>query len=158
MSMFPGWSITRTVTLPFLSATSKGITLQPKAERNRAEKVIKSLGVVTSGPDQEVDSLSGGNQQKVVVGRWLQGDPKLLILDEPFRGVDIGARRVISKKARELADKNAGVLVLTSEVDELLEVADRILVLVDGVPRLDAYVDQTSQDEIVSKMSQVSEV
>lgn len=158
MSMFPGWSITRTITLPFLKITSKGMVLQPKLERNRAQEVISRLGVVTSGPEQEVDSLSGGNQQKVVVGRWLQGEPTLLILDEPFRGVDIGARRVISQKARELAGKNAGVLVLTSEVDELLEVADRIVVLVDGVPRMDAYVDQTNQEEIVSKMSEVSEV
>jgi len=158
MSMFPGWSITRTVTLPFLDITSKGLVLQPKVERNKAEAVIANLGVVCSGPDQEVDSLSGGNQQKVVVGRWLQGNPTLLILDEPFRGVDIGARRVISKKARELAGNSAGVLVLTSEVDELLEVADRIVVLVDGFPTLDSYADQTNQDEIVSKMSEVSEV
>lgn len=157
MSMFPGWSISKTVSLPFLGSISKGALLQPKIERTRAQEVIDNLVVVATDSDQEVDSLSGGNQQKVVVGRWLQEDPVLMMLDEPFRGVDIGARSVISKKIRELAAKNIGVLVLTSEVDELLGVADRIIVLVDGSPRLDAYADQTSQSEIVSKMSNVSE-
>jgi simple sugar transport system ATP-binding protein len=91
----------------------------------------------------------------VVVGRWLKGQPKLLILDEPFRGVDIGARRVISLQARELAKSGAGVLVLTSEVDELLEIADRVIVLVDGEPRLDTYLSETSREEIVHEMSEV---
>ena len=81
--------------------------------------------------------------------------PKFLILDEPFRGVDIGARRTISLRARELARSGSGVLVLTSEVDELLEIADRVIVLVDGEPRLDRYLSETSREEIVHEMSEV---
>lgn len=154
-SMFPSWSIAKTTSLPFLSQLSKGPNLGIGAEKSRASEIISDLQIVAQGPDQEVDSLSGGNQQKVVVGRWLKGQPKLLILDEPFRGVDIGARRVISLQARELAKSGAGVLVLTSEVDELLEIADRVIVLVDGEPRLDTYLSETSREEIVHEMSEV---
>jgi simple sugar transport system ATP-binding protein len=80
----------------------------------------------------------------------------MLILDEPFRGVDIGARRTISGKSRALAESGSAVMVLTSEVDELLEVADRVIVLVDGEPKLDTYLSETSREEIVEKMSEVA--
>jgi simple sugar transport system ATP-binding protein len=154
-SMFPGWSIARTTSLPFLNQLSKGPKLGIGAEKVRASEIISDLQIVANGPDQQVDALSGGNQQKVVVGRWLKGMPKFLILDEPFRGVDIGARRTISLRARELAKSGSGVLVLTSEVDELLEIADRVIVLVDGEPKLDTYLSETSREEIVHEMSEV---
>lgn len=155
-SMLPGWSIAKTVSLPFLKEVTNGLTIQNDLENSRSEQVIGDLGVVSQGVNQEVDSLSGGNQQKVIVGRWLKGEPKLLMLDEPFRGVDIGARRVISERTRKLAQSGAGVLVLTSEVDELLEVADRVIVLVDGVPKLDTYLSETSREQIVETMSEVA--
>ncbi len=155
-SMLPGWSIARTASLPFLkSVTSRGI-LNFGKERALGLDLIHEFSVVAGNDEQEVDSLSGGNQQKVVVGRWLHGTPRLLLLDEPFRGVDIGARRDISRKAREVAGAGVGVVVLTSDIDEVLEVADRIVVLVDGVPRLDTYSSQTNRDQIVARMSEVA--
>ena len=155
-SMFPEWSIARTASLPFLGQLSKGLQLGFQAEKNRAKEIIEELQVVATGPEQVVDALSGGNQQKIVVGRWLKGKPEMLILDEPFRGVDIGARRTISIKARNLAESGSAVMVLTSEVDELLEVADRVIVLVDGEPKMDTYLSETSREEIVGKMSEVA--
>ena len=155
-SMFPSWSIARTASLPFLGQLSNGLQLGFQAEKIRAKEIIEELQVVATGPEQEVDALSGGNQQKVVVGRWLKGKPEMLILDEPFRGVDIGARRTISVKSRALAESGSAVMVLTSEVDELLEVADRVIVLVDGEPKLDTYLSETSREEIVGKMSEVA--
>ena len=155
-SMLPGWSIARTVSLPFLNQFSSGFVLSFTAERGEGQRIIDDLGVVATGPDQDVDALSGGNQQKIVVGRWLQGNPQLLLLDEPFRGVDIGARREISRKARSVAGEGNAVMVLTSDIDEALEVADRILVLVDGEARFDSYVSQTSREQILSKMSEVA--
>jgi simple sugar transport system ATP-binding protein len=155
-SMLPGWSIARTASLPFLkSITSRGI-LNFGTEHRLGRNLIDEFSVVAGGAEQEVDSLSGGNQQKVVVGRWLHGTPRVLLLDEPFRGVDIGARRDISRKAREVAGTGVGVIVLTSDIDEVLEVADRIVVLVDGVPRLDTYSSQTNRDQIVARMSEVA--
>ena len=155
LSMFADWSIQRTVTLPFLDQITRGFTLDNSREKKMGSDVIAELGVVAEGPAQPVDSLSGGNQQKVVVGRWLQGDPQVLVLDEPFRGVDIGARRTISAKARSLASQGRGVVVFTSEVDELLEVADRVIVMVDGEPRMDTYLSETNREEIVNTMSEV---
>lgn len=155
-SMLPGWSISRTASLPFLGAVSHQGIMDFRAERRGGTELIEELGVVATGEGQELDALSGGNQQKVVVGRWLQPDARLLMLDEPFRGVDIAARRIISEKARDVAAGGIGVLVLTSDIDEVLEVADRIIVLVDGVPRMDLYSSQTNRDEIVARMSEVA--
>lgn len=155
-SMLPGWSIARTASLPFLGSVSRRGVLQFNRERDRGGRLISDLSVVATGAEQEVDALSGGNQQKIVVGRWLQQGAQLLMLDEPFRGVDIGARRIISKKAREAAAAGLGVIVFTSDIDEVLEVADRIIVLVDGVPRMDEYSTETQRDEIVARMSEVA--
>jgi simple sugar transport system ATP-binding protein len=155
-SMLPGWSIAQTVSLPFLKQFTPGFILSFGAERSEGLRIIEDLGVIATGPDQDVDALSGGNQQKVVVGRWLQGEPQLLLLDEPFRGVDIGARREISRKVRFVAGHDDAVIVLTSDIDEALEVADRIVVLVDGEIRFDSYVTQTSREQILSKMSEVA--
>lgn len=156
-AMLPGWSLMRTISLPFLGQDSPGNVIRHALEQRRAKKVIQDFQVVTTGPDQLVDSLSGGNQQKAVVGRWILAGPEVLVLDEPFRGVDIGARRVLSAKARECAGDGAAVVVLSSDIDEILEVADRIIVLVEGEITLDSYTTQTSHDEIVQRMSEVSE-
>jgi len=155
-SMFTGWSIARTATLPFLRSVTSASFISPSRERAVGERVISDFRVVAESPHQPVDSLSGGNQQKVVVGRWWGGNAKVLILDEPFRGVDIGARRTLSHKARNLAGEGSAVCVFTSEVDELLEVADRVIVLVDGEPKLDSYLSDTSREEIVNTMSEVA--
>jgi ribose transport system ATP-binding protein/rhamnose transport system ATP-binding protein len=93
---------------------------------------VRELAVKTQGIDTPVGRLSGGNQQKVVIGRWLQRAPKVLILDEPTRGVDIGARGEIHRLIRELASRGMAVLVISSEPDELPDLCDRVLVMAEG--------------------------
>jgi simple sugar transport system ATP-binding protein len=154
-AMLPGWSLARTISLPFLPKVSPFGVINRRSERARARKVIDDFGVVTTGPDQMVDALSGGNQQKVVVGRWLSGDPKIILLDEPFRGVDIGARHDLSQKARDAAAKGACVVVFSSDVEEVREVADRILVMVEGHITLDRTATEVDADAIMSSMSEV---
>ncbi len=154
--MLPGWSIARTVSLPFLGALCRAGVVDRGREDQRARGIIKDFGVVSTGPDQSVDALSGGNQQKVVVGRWFGESPQVILLDEPFRGVDIGARRDISAHARAVAGGGACVVVLSSDVEEIREVADRIIVLADGAVRLDAYTSQVDGDAIVTSMSEVA--
>jgi ribose transport system ATP-binding protein len=94
--------------------------------------MIRDLAVKTAGIETPVGRLSGGNQQKVVIGRWLLRSPKVLILDEPTRGVDIGARSEIHRLIRELASRGMAVLVVSSEPDELPDLCDRVLVMAEG--------------------------
>lgn len=155
-AMLPGWTIATTSTLPFLRAVSRSGVLRFLQERRVASAVIEDFGVVCTGPEQKVDALSGGNQQKVVVGRWMHAGPRVLLLDEPFRGVDIGARRDISRRAREQAAAGACVVVLSSDVEEIREIADRVLVMVEGEIRLDAYTTEVDNDAIVASMSEVA--
>ncbi|MCA0296218.1 MAG: sugar ABC transporter ATP-binding protein [Actinobacteria bacterium] len=154
-AMLPGWNLARTVTLPFLGRVSPMGLINFRAERKRARSVIADFGVVTTGPDQPVDALSGGNQQKVVVGRWMSGDPRIILMDEPFRGVDIGARHDLSEKARDAASGGACVVVFSSDVEEIREVADRILVMVEGVVTLDSRATEVDADAIMTSMSEV---
>lgn len=104
----------------------------PKAEQYRiAESYIERLGIVTPTPDQLVKNLSGGNQQKVILARWLATNPEVLILDEPTRGIDVGAKAEIQKLVLELAVNGKSVVFISSELDEVLRISQRILVMRD---------------------------
>ncbi len=100
--------------------------------RTLAERTVSDLAIKTASIEAPVGRLSGGNQQKVVIGRWLQSQPKVLILDEPTRGVDIGARAEIHRLIRSLAGRGMAVLVISSEPDELPDLCDRVLVMAEG--------------------------
>jgi simple sugar transport system ATP-binding protein len=131
-AIIPDWSVRENVTIPFLRRYS-GIAglLSLRRERDSTEAIGRRMSLVYGGPDAPIDSLSGGNQQKVVVGRWLQVQSDLLILDEPFRGIDIGTRADISAELRAISRRQA-VLVVSSDPEEILEVADRVVVLASG--------------------------
>jgi len=124
------FDITRNITLPFLARHSGTVFLKRRSERGTARRIISDLGIVCQTHRDEIGSLSGGNQQKVMVGRWLAERSNLLVLDEPFQGVDIKARRDIGQKIRETAPGRATV-VMVAETDEALEIADRIIVMSD---------------------------
>ncbi|MFD3603024.1 ATP-binding cassette domain-containing protein, partial [Streptomyces sp. NPDC058656] len=155
-ALVPGWSLAQNISLPFLKSlaplSAAGLVNRSK-EDALGRATIERLGVVARDEHSTVEELSGGNQQKVVVGRWLAESPRVLILDEPFRGVDIGARRDIGRRARALAAEGAAVLVLSADVDEVLEVADRVLVLTAGEIRLDAYGDDAERDRVIQSIS-----
>ncbi|GAA3670632.1 sugar ABC transporter ATP-binding protein [Nonomuraea antimicrobica] len=130
-SIVPGWSVRAHVTLPWLRRHGRSGLLARRSEHAAARRVIELFGVRGPGPEAPIESLSGGNQQKVVVGRWLAGDLRLLVLDEPFRGVDVAARADISGVVRERARRTA-VVVASSDPQELHGLADRVLVLHEG--------------------------
>lgn len=150
------WSIANTVSLPFLKKISANKFINFYSENNLADEMINKLKVVAQSHKLSVDSLSGGNQQKVMVGRWLIQSAKLLLLDEPFRGVDIGARREISKQIRALVQDGNAAIIFSSDIDEILESTDRVVVLVDGDIKFDSYISKTSRDEIIKIMSEVA--
>jgi len=148
-AILPGWSVAHNISVPFLAESSRLGTLRGGIENDRARAVVADLDVVTESIDTPIDDLSGGNQQKVIVGRWLSADPKLAVLDEPFRGVDIAARRGIGDRLTQLARSGSAAVVLSSDVDEILEVSDRIVVLVAGSIALDGYSDTLDRATIV---------
>lgn len=100
--------------------------------KTHAEAIVRDLAIKTDSIDKAVGKLSGGNQQKVVIGRWLLKKPRVLILDEPTRGVDIGARAEIHRLIRKLADDGMAVIVISSDPDELPDLSDRVLVMAEG--------------------------
>jgi monosaccharide-transporting ATPase len=130
--IIPDMSIRENMTLALLPRLRKaGIVDRPRQDEI-VRRFIKALGVKCASPDQPIKELSGGNQQKVLLARWLCTDPKVLIVDEPTRGIDIGAKAEILKLLRSLADEGLSVLMISSELEELLAAADRVTVLSDG--------------------------
>ncbi len=113
--------------------------------REIAEDMIARLSIKTASRDHAVSTLSGGNQQKVVIGKWLATEPEILILDEPTAGIDIGSKAEIIRLVRDLAQAGKGVIVISSELSELLTACDRILVMADG--RAHQMLDRADLDD-----------
>jgi ribose transport system ATP-binding protein len=127
------WSIAANISLPSLRRLSLGRMLpKRRAEKDMAEVAIKALSIRAQDTMTPVNALSGGNAQKVLLAKWLLAQPKLLLLDEPTQGVDVGAKDEIRAFVRESAAGGLSVLVVSSEFDQLLAMCDRILVLRRG--------------------------
>ena len=118
-------------------------------ERDAAERVTRGLDLRPADVRRPVRTLSGGNQQKVVVGRWLLGNTRLLLLDEPTRGVDVGARAELYQVVRRLADEGVGVLMVSSEVPEVLGLCDRVLVMREGRLVREAPAGELDEDTVL---------
>jgi ribose transport system ATP-binding protein len=125
-------AVYRNITVSSLGLFARVGFLNSAAERSRAEELTTSLDVRPAGVTRAVRTLSGGNQQKVVLARWLLRDCRVLLLDEPTRGVDVGARSEIYQLIRSLADAGVAVVVVSSEVEEVLGLSDRVLVVREG--------------------------
>jgi ribose transport system ATP-binding protein len=124
-----------------------------KAERDLAERQIASLGIRTRGPRQAAGTLSGGNQQKVVLGKWLETHPRVLLLDEPTRGIDVGAKAEIYRLIDSLKERGIAVVLASSELPELMALSDRILVLREGRPTALLHKSEFSPDLIMDYAS-----
>lgn len=125
-------SVRENLLLPLLDDVKRGAFVDPKRGREKTNQLIEQFGVKVQDPSKPVNRLSGGNQQKVVIAKWLGTSPEVLILDEPTAGVDIGTKTEIIEMIRELADAGVGVIVISSEYPELLAVSDRILIMRRG--------------------------
>ncbi|TGN67166.1 sugar ABC transporter ATP-binding protein [Paracoccus liaowanqingii] len=127
----------------------------PRAEQNRlADDYIKRLDIRTSGREKPIGELSGGNQQKAVLARWLAMNPRFLILDEPTRGIDVGAHAEILRLIATLTEGGMSVLVISSEIDEMVAVADRVIVLRDRRHVAELTGEQVSGDAIMRAIAQ----
>ena len=125
-------AVRENLSLPSLRRDQTRGFLNREQEADITEQMIRDLRIKTPGPEQIVQFLSGGNQQKVVLGKWLAMNPKVLLLDEPTRGIDVGAKREIYRLMEELADKRVAVLFVSSEMEEILGMSDRALVMHEG--------------------------
>ncbi|MFW6691186.1 sugar ABC transporter ATP-binding protein [Streptomyces sp. MAR4 CNX-425] len=125
-------SVSRNVSISSLARFSTGGWLDRSGERSAARAAVRDLSLRPDNPDAAVRTLSGGNQQKAVLARWLLRDCRVLLLDEPTRGVDVGARAELYALIRRLADEGVAVLLVSSELPEVLGLADRVLVLREG--------------------------
>jgi ribose transport system ATP-binding protein len=143
-------SVRENLLLPLLGKIRRGPLLNLAAGRALAASLIEKFGVKVANPGRPVRLLSGGNQQKVVLAKWLGTEPSILILDEPTAGVDIGTKSEILDRIRGLADEGRAVIIISSEYPELLAVSDRVLVIRDGsvvndIPRRDIDDEESLQ-------------
>ncbi|MCV9887972.1 sugar ABC transporter ATP-binding protein [Metabacillus halosaccharovorans] len=130
--LFLSMSVKENILMAELKKHSKSGVVRWKEVNATADRYIKELSIKIASPEQPVSNLSGGNQQKAVIARWLSISPKVLLLDEPTRGVDIGAKTEIHKIISKLADEGLAVLLISSELPEVLGISDRILVMSEG--------------------------
>ena len=125
-------SVIENASLAILKRLSRFGFVRRRMERRIGMEYVKRLAVKTPSLDQEVGKLSGGNQQKVVLARWLAARPKVLILDEPTRGIDVGAKAEIYRLVDELASEGLGIMLISSELPEVIGLSDRIYVMQNG--------------------------
>jgi len=133
-----------------MEKVSNGSWIDSKREHAAAQGFIRDLSIKTPDENKLAGELSGGNQQKVILARWLMADPKVLILDEPTKGIDVGAKAEIYQMACDLAKKGIGIILISSELPEIIGLSDRILVMHNG--RITGEVDpkHTTEEEILA--------
>ncbi|KQX48378.1 sugar ABC transporter ATP-binding protein [Paenibacillus sp. Root444D2] len=142
-------SVNDNLALPNLKILSSFGFMNRSKERELSDSMIKKLLIKTPNSEQKVGSLSGGNQQKVVIGKWLATNPQVLILDEPTRGVDIGAKKEIYDLMNELVSQGVAILMISSELPEVLGMSDRILVMHEGKISGEFTQEDASQEKIM---------
>jgi galactofuranose transport system ATP-binding protein len=155
--IIPGMSVAENLTLALMPALTRSGMLDETKQRQIVERFIKDIGIKCTGPDQKIRELSGGNQQKVLLARWLCMNPKLLILDEPTRGIDVGAKAEIQNLIRKLADDGLGVLMISSELEEIVEGADRVFVLREGRTVAEMQHENISEAAVMRAMAHGNE-
>ncbi|QDP41934.1 xylose ABC transporter ATP-binding protein [Radiobacillus deserti] len=144
-----GMEITKNSTLAALSKVMPKHFIDSSLELKHAHSLASKINLKAHNLEAKVNQLSGGNQQKVVLSKWLFTDPKVLILDEPTRGIDVGAKYEIYKIMNELANQGVGIIMISSELPEILGMSDRVLVMADGTVSGELYREEATQEKIM---------
>jgi ribose transport system ATP-binding protein len=147
-------TLTENITLPSLDIVSKFGVIIKRLETQKTGEMVKNLRIKTPSLDQYVRNLSGGNQQKVVVGKWLMRNAKVVVFDEPTRGIDVASKIEIYNIINELKRNGIGVMFVSSELPEVLGMADRILVMCNGRITAELNARETNQEEILKYATQ----
>ena len=144
-----GMEVKKNISLPCLQQVEKMGLLNDKKETALAKKYIQQLGIKTPSEKQITKNLSGGNQQKIVLAKWLERNPKILLLDEPTRGIDVNAKNEMYKLMQDLVSKGMGIIMVSSELTEILAVSNRVLVMAEGRITKEIPVSQATEDNIL---------
>lgn len=136
-------------TLPYLENQTRSGFIDFSDEKKVSKDLVNKLKVKTSGLSQIIQYLSGGNQQKVVIGKWLATNPKILLMDEPTRGIDIGAKQEVYRLMHELAGQGIAILFVSSEMEEIIGMSDRLLVMHEGSISGELLKDEFSEENIM---------
>ena len=144
-------SVNENTTLATMEEFTNGIFINKAKEKKVSEKYIKELATKTPSGDQLVVNLSGGNQQKVVIAKWLTRDSDILIFDEPTRGIDVGAKNEIYKLMSKLAAEGKSIIMISSEMTEILRMSDRIIIMCEGKVTGDIDISEATQEHIMDK-------
>jgi galactofuranose transport system ATP-binding protein len=152
--IIPELSVRENLTLAALPTLTRLGVVSRARQNEVVERYMKRLGIKAASADQKVRELSGGNQQKVLLARWLCKNPKFLLLDEPTRGIDVGAKAEIQFLVGQLADEGMGVLMISSELEELVEGSSRVLVMRDGRCVAELRGGAITQDNIIHAMAE----
>ena len=142
-------SIMKNISLANLGKISKNGFINKKKEQELVNQGIEELKIRCFGPQHECDNLSGGNQQKVVFAKWIYTNPKVLILDEPTRGVDIGAKTEIYNIINELTAKGVAIIMVSSELPEIINMCNRCYVMCEGKITGELSEEEFSQEAIM---------
>jgi ribose transport system ATP-binding protein len=151
--IIPFMSVRENLTLAALPVLSQHGIVDRVKQEEIVDRFIERLDIKTAGPEQPIRELSGGNQQKVLLARWLCLNPELLLLDEPTRGIDVGAKGEIQSLIDELADGGMGVLMISSELEEITEGADRVVVLREGMTVAEFAAPDATQSGVMHAMA-----
>ncbi|MFD0476955.1 ATP-binding cassette domain-containing protein [Nonomuraea thailandensis] len=152
--IIPTLSVRENIALAALPALGRaGVVSEAKIDKV-VEIFMRRLRIKAASPHQLVSELSGGNQQKVLLARWLAVRPKVLLLDEPTRGIDVGAKAEVQALIDELAEEGLGVLLISSDLEELVEGADRILVLREGTVVGELSGDEVTEERIMATIAE----
>ena len=149
-SLIINMGVTENITLSALNKFIKKIAISNSKEKKAAEDYVERIRIKTPNLKQKVKNLSGGNQQKVAIAKSLLTEPKLLILDEPTRGIDVGARREIYEILNDIKKENKAIMIISSDMQEVLGVCDRIIVMNDGRKKAELTREEASQEKIMS--------
>jgi ribose transport system ATP-binding protein len=146
------FSVESNISMASLGHLSRYGFLRRAEERKMAKEQIKLLDIKTPSAAVRVLSLSGGNQQKCIIGRWLETDPVVLILDEPARGIDVGAKYEIYLLMKKIAENGGSVLMISSELPEVLNMSSRVLTICDGRITGEFDPEKVSPEVIIDKV------
>jgi ribose transport system ATP-binding protein len=143
-------SVRENLSFAALGRLSRGGVVDAAAEREAVDRIVRLLAVRTDGVDLAAGSLSGGNQQKLVIGKWLMMAPRIILLNDPTRGIDVGTKQEIYTLLRELAEAGAAILFYSTDYDELVGCCDRVLVLYDGAIKRELVGAQITERALIS--------